>query len=99
MKFLRGSNWFEIQFGRKLRKGFYSGPLYGVEKCNKGNQGSPHRLHLYSFMTRRLKIKLLRDRETKQWEFSFGGFWCSNGSINQYMNYSIQQSKFLDEEQ
>ena len=98
MKFLRGSNWFEFKFGRKLRKGFYSGPMYSVEKCDKGNQGAAHRFHVYSFMTRRFKLRLLRDREMKQWEFSFGGLWSSKGTINEYINYTMTQSKFLDKE-
>jgi len=92
MKLLRGKNWFQIDFDKKGRNGLYIGPLFNEDKDVNG----VYQFKLLSFMTRRFKLKLLKDRVDKKWEFSFCGHWCSDGTNDQYMNYSIILSKFKD---
>ena len=91
MKLLRGKNWFELQLTK--RKGLYVGPLWEQEK---EADGTPQ-YKLISFMTRRFKLRFLRDNHTKQWKLSFGGLWCSEGTTDEYINYKIDVSKFVDE--
>lgn len=95
MKLLRGKNWIEIRFDRKGHKGLYVGPLYTEEKDIKGK----YNYKLISLMTRRFKLRFVKDRSYKKWEFSFAGLWSSEGTKDQYMNYNIKLSKFVDESQ
>jgi hypothetical protein len=92
MKLLRGKNWIELQFGKKGRKGLYVGPLFNEEKDIKGK----YNYKLFSFMTRRLKIRFIKDRASNKWEFSFGGLWSSQGTTDQYVLYNIKVSEFVD---
>lgn len=93
MKLLRGKNWFELQFDKKGRKGLYVGPLYNEEKNIQGK----YRYKILSLMTRRFKLKFIKDRISKKWEISFGGLWSSEGTTDQYINYNIILSKFKNE--
>lgn len=92
MKLLRGKNWLQINFDKKGYKGLYVGPLYSQDKNVQGK----YRYKIISFMTRRFKLKLLNDRESKKWEFSFAGLWNSEGTTNQYINYHIKVSEFVN---
>lgn len=94
MRLLRGKNWFELQFDKRGNKGLYVGPLY---TCDQNVQGK-YRYKLLSFMTRRFKLRFLKDRETKKWEISFAGLWNSEGTTNQYINYNIMVSEFVNKE-
>lgn len=94
MKLLRGKNWFELRFDRKGHKGLYIGPYYSSDQNVQGK----YRYKVLSFMTRRFKLKFLKDRETNKWEFSFAGLWNSLGTTNQYINYDIRVSEFVNKE-
>lgn len=93
MKLLRGKNWFELQFGKKGRKGLYVGPAFNEEKDIEGKC----RYKIISFMTRRFKLRFIRDRQDKKWELNFAGLWSSVGTTDQYITYNIGVSKFIDE--
>jgi hypothetical protein len=90
MKLLRGKNWFEIQLTE--HKGFYVGPLWDQEK---DAEGTPQ-YKLFSLMTRRFKFRLLKDNHKKTWNLSFAGLWSSDGTKDQYINYQIKTSKFVN---
>lgn len=90
MQFLRGRNWFEIKYGKNGRKGFFSGPLFREERGAEGR----YRYHVYSFMTRRFKFRLIKDRELKQWKLSFAGLWMSEGTTNEFITYDISVHEF-----
>jgi hypothetical protein len=92
MKLLRGKNWFEFQFDKKGYKSVYIGPFYFQDKDVQGR----YRYKILSFMTRRFKLRFIKDRETKKWEFSFAGLWNSEGKTNQYINYNIRVSEFVN---
>jgi len=92
MKLLRGKNWFEIQFDNKGRKGLYVGPAFNEEKDIEGK----YRFKILSFMTRRFKLKFVKDRQNKKWEINFAGLWSSEGTTDQYINYTINVLEFVD---
>lgn len=94
MKLLRGKNWIQFDIDRKGHKGFYIGPLYNEDKNVQGK----YRYKLFSLMTRRFKLRFLKDRETKKWEISFAGLWNSEGTTNQFINYNINVSEFVNKE-
>jgi len=79
----RGKNWFQINLGSRS---FFAGPLYDTDREVDGK----YRYKIYSFISRRLRAQLVKDRETKQWEFNFGGMWCSLGSKLEYITYKIE---------
>lgn len=93
MKLLRGKNWFQLNLDTKGRKGLYIGPLYAQEQNVQGK----YRYKILSFMTRRFKLRFVKDRETQQWEISFAGLWNSKGTTNQFINYNIHVSEFVNE--
>jgi len=90
MQFLRGRNWFEIKYGKNGRKGFFSGPLFHEEQGAEGR----YRYHVYSFMTRRFKFRLIKDRELKQWKLSLAGLWMSEGTTDEFITYDIKVHEF-----
>jgi hypothetical protein len=92
MKLIRGKNWWQFNIDKNGHKGVYVGPFYKEEMDVQGK----YRYKLLSFMTRRFKFRFLKDRETKKWEFSFAGLWNSEGTTDQYINYNINVSKFVD---
>ncbi|NDB57788.1 hypothetical protein EB001_05020 [bacterium] len=91
MKFLKGKNWIELRLGKY--NGLYIGPLWGEEKDIAGK----YQYKLISFMTRRFKLRMVKDQHTKFWEISMGGLWNSIGTANQYINYDIKVSEFINE--
>jgi hypothetical protein len=93
MKLLKGKNWVELQFDKKGRKGIYVGPAFNEERDIAGK----YRYKIISFMTRRFKLRFIKDREDKKWEIHLGGLWSSQGTTDQYINYNIRVSKFVDE--
>lgn len=92
MKLSKGKNWFQIDFDKKSHKGLYVGPLFAEEK----DVDHHYEYKLISFMTRRFKLRLLKNRKEKKWELSFGGLWTSEGTKDQYINYTISTSQFKD---
>ena len=92
MKLLRGKNWFEFQFYKNGYKSVYIGPFYFQDKDVQGR----YRYKILSFMTRRFKLRFIKDRETKKWEFSFAGLLNSEGKTNQYINYNIRVLEFVN---
>ena len=92
MKFLKGKNWFEFKFGRKLRKGLYVGPLWSQEKDIAGTP----QYKIISLMTRRFKAQFKKDNLTKEWTISLAGRWDSDGRIDEYITYNVGVSKFVD---
>jgi len=50
-------------------------------------------LKMYSFVTRRFKIVLVKDRNTKRWDFQFAGKWSSEGTKDEYIDYHIKVCK------
>ncbi len=93
MKLLKGKNWFEIKFGKRGRKGLYVGPAFEEEKDIEGK----YRYKIISFMTRRFKLRFVCDNQNKKWEINFGGLWSSQGTTDEYINYTFKVSKFVDE--
>lgn len=79
----RGKNWIQFNFGTRS---FFSGPLYNIEREVEGR----YRYKLYSFISRRFRLSLVKDREEKQWELKFGGLWCSLGSKSEYVTYDMK---------
>ena len=90
MKLLKGKNWFELQLSK--HKGLYVGPLWVEERDIDGK----YQYKLISFMTRRFKLRMVKDQHTKFWEISMGGLWNSAGTTKQYINYDIKVSEFKD---
>lgn len=79
----RGRNWFQINLGSRS---FFAGPLYDMDRGVEGK----YRFKLYSFISRRFRAKLVKDRETNQWELNFGGMWCSFGRKDEYVTYKVE---------
>lgn len=90
MKLLRGKNWVELQLDKKGHKSIYIGPWAIEEKDIEGK----YRYKIISFMTRRFKMRFLKDREENVWEISLGGLWTNRGTKNQYVHYTLRTLEF-----
>jgi len=85
MKLSRGRNWIQFDFDKKGHKGIFIGPLYSNERDAQG----VYRFKLLSIMTRRFKLRLIKDRHEAKWELNFGGMWSSEGTKDEFINYQL----------
>ena len=92
MKFKKECNWFQLNLTKN--KSLYVGPY---QKEYKGVPGT-YEWKIYSFITRRFKLCLVKSKVSGFWEIQFAGRWTSTGTKHQGINYRIDTVELNNKE-